>query len=380
LLPDRPYTDVSCNGGTFTTNTLGVQRVKIFVKQGSNVPTAWDSKPNSDEQRLFPQWDYDFSNQDWANSSYNYNYNNNYNYNYNNNTTYYNGYSSNYDIRNFSISPSITNPAMGDRVKFTFNALDSNGNTLSNYYGSNANINVQYRTSTSSSWINTTNSSFYSIDNDSPYFSNGSAYTYITFNRNYDYRITITDNSTDIYTQQVIYVNGYSYNYNNNSSYYGNISSYALSLSNSSPSIYNQVKLTLNALDSNGNTINNYNGYNSTISIAYRTSSSYAWNTTTNSSYYSIDTNTPYFSNGSASTNITFNKNYDYRITVTDNNSNISTQKIVYLNGSSSSTYYYNNTNNFYITSDNTYPNTNEQVDLSVKARDNSNTTVTNYM
>ena len=372
LLPDKAYTDVSCNGGIFTTNTLGVQRVKIFVKQGSDTPTTRDSKPSSDSQRLFPQWDYDFSNQDWANSSY-YNYNN-----YNN--TYYNGYTSTYNVRNFSITSSMTNPGVGNRVKITVNSLDSNGNILTNYYGSNARISVQYRTSTSSSWISTTSASYYSIDNDSPYFSNGSAYTYITFYNNYDYRITVTDNSSDIYGQQVIYLNGSSSNYNNNN-YYGSVSSYSLSLSNSSPSTYSQVRLTLNALDSNGNTLSNYYGSNATISVAYRTSSSNSWINTTSSSSYTIDSNSPYFSNGSAATNITFYNNYDYRITVTDDNSNISTQKIVYLYGSSSNynNNYYNNINNFSVASDNMYPSTNEQVDLTVKARDSGNYTVSDY-
>ena len=385
LLPDRPYTDVSCNGWTFTTNTLGIQRVKIFVKQGSNVPTAWDSKPNSDEQRLFPQWDYDFSNQDWTDLSYNYNSNNNYNNNYNSNY-YYIG-SSNYNIRNFSISSSISNPSVGNRVKLTFNALDSNWNTLTNYYGSNATISVQYRTSSSNSWISTTNASYYSIDNNNPYFSNGLAYTYITFNTNYDYRVTITDSSSDIYAQQIIYVNGSSSNYYNNNynnNYYSNVSSYSLSLSNSSPSTYSQIRLTLNALDVNGNTLNNYYGSNATISVAYRTSSSNSWINTTNSSYYTIDSSSPYFSNGSASTNITFYNNYDYRITVTDNNSNISTQKIVYLYGSSSNynnnyNNNYSNANNFSVASDNIYPSLNEQVDLTVKARDSWNYTVSDY-
>ena len=65
LLEDKPYKDVNCNGGTFSVNNLDTQLIKIFVKQGTEVPSNWDSKPNSDSKWLFPQWYYDFGNEEW---------------------------------------------------------------------------------------------------------------------------------------------------------------------------------------------------------------------------------------------------------------------------------------------------------------------------
>ncbi len=487
LLPDRQNLDLNCNGGTFNVSNLDSESIKIFIKQGDQTPSDWDNKPNSDSKWLFPQWYYDFRNEEWTTSESS-----------SSNSSSSSNYS-NSNINNFSIALSNSNPTANNEVKLTLKALDSNGYTLTDYDGSNAKVTIAYRSSSSNSWTTTTSSTYFSIDDTTPNFSNGSAYTYMTFKKNYQYKITVTDNNNDAYTQKIYYVgssssNSYSSNSDLNNFYvtsddsspdtnqrvdvsvkardysnytitdydgkvrfkvekksgsswvYASSSSYELSrtyytftsyddgvhsfsdlvrfknsgeyrltiyddtnsniyttklfdvgysssssssnsdlnnfsisTSDSSPSTNEEVKLSLKARDSSNYTVTDYYGSNAKVTVAYRTSSSSSWNTTTSSTYFSIDDDTPSFSNGSAYTYITFKKNYQYRITVTDYDSDVYSQQVIYMNGSSSSSSSNSNLDNFYITTDDSSPSTNQEVKLSLKARDSSNYTITDY-
>ena len=317
LLADKPYKDVNCDGGTFTVNDLDTQLIKIFIKQWSEVPSDWDDKPSSDSKWLFPQWNYDFDAEEWSDWS-----------------SSSSSSSSNGDISDFTITLADSTPSAGDEVKLTLKAIDSSDDTLSDYDGSNAKITIAYRSSSSSSWTTTTSSTYFAIDDNTPNFSNGVASTYITFKKDYDYRITVTDNDdSSVYTQKTIYTDDSS-----SSSSDGDISDFTITLADSTPSAGDEVKLTLKAIDSSDDTLSDYDGSNAKITIAYRSSSSSSWTTTTSSTYFAIDDNTPNFSNGVASTYITFKKDYDYRITVTDNDdSSVYTQKTIYTDDSSSS-------------------------------------------
>jgi len=453
LLEDKPYKDVNCNGGTFSVNNLDTQLIKIFVKQGTEVPSNWDSKPNSDSKWLFPQWYYDFGNEEWRDwnnsnsssssssdsSSYtldNYDGSNakitvayrtsSYNswqttsassyFTIDDNTpNFSNGSASTYirfkknieyritvtdtdsdiytqktvyvgssssssssssDISKFSISLSDSTPSTNSDVKLTLKAQDSSNYTLSDYDGSNAKIAIAYRTSSSSSWRTTSASSYFTIDDSTPNFSNGSASTYIRFKRNYDYRITVTDTDSDIYTQKTVYVGSSS-----SSSSSSDISKFSITLDDSTPSTNSDVRVTLKAQDSSSYTLSDYDGSNAKITIAYRTSSYNSWQTTSASSYFTIDDNTPNFSNGSASTYIRFKRNIEYRITVTDTDTNTESQKIVKVGSSSSSNSSSSNTDidNFYISVSDSYPNTNQEISLDIRARDYSNYTISDY-
>ena len=187
LLADKPYKDVACNGGTFSVNDLDTQLIKIFIKQGSEVPSDWEDKPSTASKWLFPQWNYDFDNEEWEDSGSS-------------------SSSSNGDVEDFTITLADSTPSEDEEVKLTIKAIDSSDDTVTDYDGANAEITVEYRTSSSSSWKDAT-SSYVSIDDETPTFSNGSAYTYITFKSDYDYRITVTDQDDDsINTPKTIYI------------------------------------------------------------------------------------------------------------------------------------------------------------------------------
>jgi len=363
LLADKPYKDVNCNGGTFTVSSLDTQLIKVFIKQGSAVPSDWDDKPSSASKWLFPQWNYDFDAEEWADSS--------------SSSSSSSSNSSNGDLSDFTINLANSSPSAGDDTKITIKAVDSDGSTLSDYDGSNAKVTVAYRSSSSSSWTTTTSSTYFTIDDNTPNFSNGSASTYITFKKDYDYRITVTDqDDTSIYTQKTIYTDGSS---SSSSSSNGDISDFGITLSDSTPSTNSDTKLTLKALDSSDDTLTDYDGSNAKVTIAYKSSSSSSWTTTTSSTYFTIDDNTPNFSNGSASTYITFKKNYQYRITVTDqDDSSIYTQKTITV-GSSSSSSSNGDISDFTITLADSTPSTNSDTKLTLKAVDSSDDTLTDY-
>jgi len=190
LLADKPYKDVACNGGTFSVNDLDTQLIKIFIKQGSEVPSDWEDKPSTASKWLFPQWNYDFDAEEWTDGS-----------------SSSSSSSSNGDVSDYTITLADSTPSAGDEVKLTLKAVDSSDDIVTDYDGSNAKVTIAYRSSSSSSWTTTTSSTYFSIDDSTPNFSNGSASTYITFKKDYDYRITVTDESDDsIYTQKTIYV------------------------------------------------------------------------------------------------------------------------------------------------------------------------------
>jgi hypothetical protein len=107
------------------------------------------------------------------------------------------------------------------------------------------------------------------------------------------------------------------------------------------------------------------------VTVEYRISSNLSRHDAI-SSYASIEDETPSFDNGVAETDITFKYEYEYRVTVTDNDDDsINDYKIFDVgsnNGSSN-----NDLDNFYITSSDSSPDTNEWIDLTIKARDNDN-------
>ena len=236
LLADKPYKDVACNGGTFSVNDLDTQLIKIFIKQGSEVPSDWEDKPSTASKWLFPQWNYDFDAEEWADGS-----------------SSSSSSSSNGDVSDYTITLADSTPSAGDEVKLTIKSVDSSDDTVTDYDGSNAEITIAYRSSSSSSWTTTTSSTYFSIDDSTPNFSNGSASTYITFKKDYDYRITITDQDDDsIYTQKTIYTSSSS------SSSNGDVSDYTITLADSTPAEDDEVKLTVKAVDSSDDTVTDY--------------------------------------------------------------------------------------------------------------------------
>ena len=249
-------------------------------------------------------------------------------------------------------------------------ARDDDNDTISDYNGRNADIKVEYKTSSSSSWRLVT-STYMTLDDKSPRFADGTAKTYITFKYNYQYRVTVTDDDEDIDDYKIFSVGDSSSSTSN-----GNLDNFAISLSDSTPSKNQKVTLHIRALDDSDDVITDYDGSNADVAVEYRTSSSSTRRTAT-STYASIDDTTPSFDNGIAETNITFKYNYEYRITVTDDSKNIDDYKVFDVGGTSSNTN--GDLDNFYVTKSDSSPDINEWVDLTIRARDNDNNTLTDY-
>ena len=281
-----------------------------------------------------------------------------------------NEWTSNGDLDNFYITLSDSTPSQNQKVTLNIKARDDDNDTISDYNGRNADIKVEYKTSSSSSWRLVT-STYMTLDDKSPRFADGTAKTYITFKYNYQYRVTVTDDDEDIDDYKIFSVGDSSSSTSN-----GNLDNFAISLSDSTPSKNQKVTLHIRALDDSDDVITDYDGSNADVAVEYRTSSSSTRRTAT-STYASIDDTTPSFDNGIAETNITFKYNYEYRITVTDDSKNIDDYKVFDVGGTSSNTN--GDLDNFYVTKSDSSPDINEWVDLTIRARDNDNNTLTDY-
>ena len=281
-----------------------------------------------------------------------------------------NEWTSNGDLDNFYITLSDSTPSQNQKVTLNIKARDDDNDTISDYNGRNADIKVEYKTSSSSSWRLVT-STYMTLDDKSPRFADGTAKTYITFKYNYQYRVTVTDDDKDIDDYKIFSVGDSSSSTSN-----GNLDNFAISLSDSTPSKNQKVTLHIRALDDSDDVITDYDGSNADVAVEYRTSSSSTRRTAT-STYASIDDTTPSFDNGIAETNITFKYNYEYRITVTDDSKNIDDYKVFDVGGTSSSSN--GDLDNFYVTKSDSSPDINEWVDLTIRARDNDNNTLTDY-
>jgi len=281
-----------------------------------------------------------------------------------------NEWTSNGDLDNFYITLSDSTPSQNQKVTLNIKARDDDNDTISDYNGRNADIKVEYKTSSSSSWRLVT-STYMTLDDKSPRFADGTAKTYITFKYNYQYRVTVTDDDEDIDDYKIFSVGDSSSSTSN-----GNLDNFAISLSDSTPSKNQKVTLHIRALDDSDDVITDYDGSNADVAVEYRTSSSSTRRTAT-STYASIDDTTPSFDNGIAETNITFKYNYEYRITVTDDSENIDDYKVFDVGGTSSSSN--GDLDNFYVTKSDSSPDINEWVDLTIRARDNDNNTLTDY-
>lgn len=161
----------------------------------------------------------------------------------------------------------------------------------------------------------------------------------------------------------------------NSNTHNGNLDNFLISLSDSSPTEDDEVTLTIKARDNNDYTLSDYDWSNANVKIEYRTSSSNTWYNAS-SSYASINDTTPNFSNGNATTRITFKYNYEYRIIVSDDDENIEDQKTFDV-GNISANYINYDTTNFRVISNNYSPSINRAINLTFKAMDGSSSDTT---
>ena len=351
--------------------------VKVYVRSNEEYPEDREDKPSSNSQRTFPQWEYSFDDGERTDSD-------NYDDDDDNDNDNNNG-----DLDSFNISLSDSTPDTDDEVTLTIKAYDDDDDTMTDYDGSDAEVSVEYKTSSSSSWKDAT-STQYSIDDKTPKFSNGKATTDIEFKKDYAYRITVTDDDEDVDSNKIFYAWDYDSddedddddNDNDNE----DVDNFYLTTNDATPDTDDEVDLTIKARDNDNDTVTDYDG-DVEFKVYYRTSSSSSWKLTTSSSYFKIDSDyddgysfkSSYKGVKTLSDFITFKKDYDFKVRVEDeDDSKVYGEKIFEVGGSSSSS---NNedVDNFYLTTNDATPDTDDEVDLTIKARDNDNDTVTDY-
>jgi hypothetical protein len=132
--------------------------VKIYIRVNEEYPSDREDKPSSNSQWTFPQWEYSFEDEEWTDGD-----------NYDDDDDDDNN--DNGDLDSFYISLSDSTPDTNDEVTLTIKAYDDDDDVITDYEGSDAEISVEYRSSSSSSWKDAT-STYYSIDDKTPKFSN----------------------------------------------------------------------------------------------------------------------------------------------------------------------------------------------------------------
>ena len=205
----------------------------------------------------------------------------------------------------------------------------------------------------------------------------------LTFlNDSYDYRFVAYDTNNNIDETYKIFDfgNGYDGNDDNNNDSNYDADNFYVTTDDTTPAVNQQVDLTVKARD--GTTIDD--GYRGTVDfeVRYRQIGTTTRTKTTSLSYYEMKY--PYEANG-----YTFNssndgeititdfirlrkKGYEYKVLVVDNDNDIEGYKIFTVNettNNNNNTSNYN-TDNFSLTTDDATPTLNQQVDLTVQARD----------
>ena len=119
------------------------------------------------------------------------------------------------DLNNFQLTTNRSNPAQSQWVDLTIKARNSNNNILTDYTN-RIKFDVYYRTSSSSSWIKTSSSNYYTINSSyanwykfvTSDYGQKNLYDFIKFNKNnLDYKIRVYDeNNSSKYNEIVFYV------------------------------------------------------------------------------------------------------------------------------------------------------------------------------
>ena len=384
LLPDNTLKTVSSCNGQFTYNGGDDGTIKLWIRSNETAPIGRDGKPSSSSVWTYPQWGYDFSNGERSDNVSSSNNNNN-----NNNN--------NYNADNFYLTTSDSSPSVSDRVDLTVRPRDSSNSTVTDY-NNDVIFKVYYRTSSSSSRVQTTSSSYFTIDsNYSSDYTDGIRFSssrygshtfssFIRFRQNYEYKVVVLDaDDSSIQGQQIFdvgsYYNNGNNNNNNNNNY--NADNFYVTTSDSSPSVSDRVDLTVRPRDSSNSTVTDYNN-DVIFKVYYRTSSSSSRVQTTSSSYFTIDSNyssdytdgirfsSSRYGSHTFSSFIKFKQNYEYKVVVLDADDSSIQGQIIFDVGS-----YYDNGNS----SNNNYDSINgfssSQMSTVQRMYDNWNSMVT---
>ncbi|MEI8008735.1 MAG: hypothetical protein WCI00_05055, partial [bacterium] len=193
-----------------------------------------------------------------------------------NNNNNNNNNNSNGNLSNFSLTTDDSSPTTYQYVDLNITARDSSNYTISDF-SDTVNFKVYYKSSNSSSWIQTTSSSYYAMaSNYSSYGYSFSSYdngianlsNFIEFkNSSYDYKVRVYDsNNSSIYKEIIYYVNGNGNNNNNNS----NINGFTSSELTTVEGIYNGRDDMISSLENTYSRLNN-NAGRQTMSNNFKT-------------------------------------------------------------------------------------------------------------
>ncbi len=289
-------------------------------------------------------------------------------------------------LNNFHLSTNRSEPSTSQWSDLTIRARNSSNDTLTNY-ANKVRFRVYYRASTNSAWTETTSSTYYTINSN---FTNWYTFStsdswqrnlsdFIRFNtNNHHYKVRVyDDNNPNIYNEIVFYV----WTTSNIST---DLDNFLLSTNRYSPSTSQWSDLTIRARNSSNVTLTTYRE-KVRFRVYYRNTSSSSWTETTSSTYYTINSNftnwytfsTSDYWQRNLSDFIRFNtNNLDYKVRVyDDNNPNIYNEIIFYVWSSTNTS----NLDNFLLSTNRSSPTTSQWSDLTIRARNSSNNTLSNF-
>jgi hypothetical protein len=320
MLPDSSLKSIPACNGTFTFDDSKSGRIKLRIRSNELAPSDWEDKPSSSSTWTYPQWVYDFSNEEWLDS------NNDTNYNDNNDT--------NNNGNNFYVTASPTDPAEDEYTDVTVKARD--GSSTDTSYRGVARFKVERKSG--SSWVSAS-SSYYTLARTSYTFtsSDRGIHTFsnlVKFRDNsYDYRLVVyDDDDSDIIGYKYFYLNGTDNN-NNNSSY--NADNFYITASPSDPTENEYVDISVRARDGSS-TDTTYRG-TARFKVERKSGSS---RVAASSSYYTLARTSYTFTSSDRGAHdfdnlVKFRDNsYNYRLVVyDDDDSDIIGYKYFYFDG-----------------------------------------------
>ena len=276
MTPDSSLRSISSCNGEFTYDIQKAGRIKLWIRYNEAAPSEREGKPSSNSQWTYPQWIYDFDNEERVDDNLD--------------DSDYN--TSNGDLDNFSVIADDTTPSTSQYVDLTVKARDNDNYTITDYRDS-INFKVYYRSSSSSSWTQTTSSTYYTMNSS---YTDGYDFTssnngqktftdFIKFKKNnYDYKVRVyAEDDTSIYKEITFNVGSSSSSTSN-----GDLDNFSVTADDTTPSTSQYIDLTVKARDSDNYTLTDYTD-SINFKIYYRSSSSSSWTQTTSSTYYEMD-------------------------------------------------------------------------------------------
>ena len=362
MTPDSILRSIPNCNGEFEYDGDEPGRIKLRIRYNNNAPEDRDGKPSSNSTRTYPQWVYDFDNEERIDDDLD-------------------DSNDNGDTSDYTVTASPSDPDKNEWIDVTVKAMDGSS-TDTSYRGT---VKFKVERKSGSSWT-TASSSLYEISTTSYKFtsSNAGRKTFTDLIRfkddSYDYRLTIYDyNDNSLKAYKIFSLDG---NDNN-----GDIEELAItSVSPSDPDEDEWVDVTVEARDDNEDTVENY-----TSKIKFKVETRDDSNDereTASSSDYELDLTTYTFTTSDDGKHkftdlVRFlDDTEDYRLVVYDyNDSSVDEGYKVFDFGNGydeDDEETTGDTDGFYLTTYDSTPNANSRASLTVTARD-GNTKDTSY-